>query len=109
MLGNTVSKAVNCLVQLGRERVDCKAFEGLHQGVREAVQSVSVGENAFALHVVQHFAHLLWGILVMLQKRNKLRNGTLEVNVVFPERVIGIDEQRLRAVRLAYVQHRATS
>ena len=109
MLGNTVSKAVDCLVQFGRERVDCKAFEGLHQGVREAVQSVSVGENAFALHVVQHFAHLLWGILVMLQKRNKLRNGTLEVNVVFPERVIGIDEQRLRAVRLAYVQHRATS
>jgi hypothetical protein len=33
----------------------------------------------------------------MIQKRNEIRNRALEINVVFPKRVIGIDEQRLLA------------
>jgi hypothetical protein len=37
---------------------------------------------------------------MMVQKRNEIRDGALEVNVVLPERVIGIDEQRLGTIRM---------
>src|SRR5271170_781338 len=34
----------------------------------------------------------------MIQKRNKLGDRALEINIIFPERVIGIDEQSLGAI-----------
>jgi hypothetical protein len=41
----------------------------------------------------------------MVQKRNEIRNGPLEVNVVLPQRVIGIDEQGLWADRIGTLLH----
>jgi hypothetical protein len=32
---------------------------------------------------------------VVIEKRNEMRDGPLEVNVVLPERVVGVDEERL--------------
>jgi hypothetical protein len=43
---------------------------------------------------------------MMVEKRNKIRDGALEVNVIFPERIIGIDKQRLGAIRI--LRHNAT-
>jgi hypothetical protein len=37
----------------------------------------------------------------MVQERDKISNGSLKVDVVFPQRVIGIDEERLPAIRFA--------
>ena len=65
------------------------------QRVGEAVQAVAVLHDAFALHVVEHFAHLLGRELVMIEKRNKAGDGALEVDVVLPERVVGVDEEGL--------------
>src|SRR5579859_7570211 len=95
-------ESADSFVQSGSERLDCQTLEGLHQRVTEAVQSVAVTDNALALDVIQHFAHLPRGILMMVQKRNEIRDGALEVNVVLPERVIGIDEQRLGAIGILH-------
>ena len=35
---------------------------------------------------------------MMIQERNKVGDGTLKVDVVFPKRIVGIDQQRLRAI-----------
>ena len=43
----------------------------------------------------------------MVQERNKIRNGAFEVNVVFPESVIGVDEQRLPAIGIRTLSHNA--
>jgi hypothetical protein len=64
--------------------------------MREAMQSVPMCHDALALHIVQNFADLLGRKLVMIQERNKLRNGALKVNIIFPERIVGVDEQGLR-------------
>jgi hypothetical protein len=44
----------------------------------------------------------------MVEKRNEICDGALEVNVIFPKRVIGIDEQSLRAVRTRTLSHNVT-
>jgi hypothetical protein len=54
-----------------------------------------MGNDALALHIVENFAYLLGGKLVMIEKRNKLRDGALKVNVILPERVVGVDEEGL--------------
>jgi hypothetical protein len=41
----------------------------------------------------------------MIQKRNKIRDGPLEVNVIFPERIVGVDEQRLSVVGIRTLSH----
>ena len=95
LIGNGVGKAVNLSVQLRRDRFNAQAFEGVDQRMREAVQAIAMCHDAFALHVVEHFAHLLGRELVMIQKGNEAGDGPLEVNVVLPERVVGVDEEGL--------------
>ncbi len=74
---------------------NAQALKRIDQRVREAVQAVAVRDDAFALDVVEHFAHLLGRELVMIEKRNEARDGALEVDVVLPERVVGVDEEGL--------------
>src|SRR5260370_41407268 len=47
------------------------------------------------LHVVQYVAHLSRPHRRMVQKRHKLFERALKVDVVFPQRVVGIDDQVL--------------
>jgi hypothetical protein len=44
----------------------------------------------------------------MVEKRNEICDGAFEINVIFPKRVVGIDEQRLRAVRISTSGHNVT-
>jgi hypothetical protein len=60
-----------------------------------------MGHDALALHIVENFAYLLGRELVVIEKRNKLRDGALEVNVVLPESVVGVDEEGLREQALS--------
>jgi hypothetical protein len=92
-------------VQRGGDRFDCQALESLHQRVTETVQTVTVAYDALALDIIQNLAHLLGRVLVMVQKRNKIRDGPLKVNVVFPERIIGVDEQRLSIIGIKTLSH----
>ena len=45
----------------------------------------------------------------MVQERNEIRNRPLKVDVIFSERVIGVDEQRLPMIRIRTLGHNATS
>ena len=50
----------------------------------EAVQSISVADNALAFDIVKNFANFLGGALAMVQERDEIGDRPLEVNVVFP-------------------------
>src|SRR5947207_97005 len=95
MVGDRVGKAVDLRMQLRRDRLDAQALKGVNQRVRETVQSIPVLHDAFALHLVEHLAHLLGRKLVVIQKRNKASDGPLEIDVVLPERVVSVDEESL--------------
>ncbi len=90
-----MGEAVDLGVQLGRDRLDAKPLESIDQRVRETVQAVSMLHDALALDVVEHFAYLLGREFVMIQERNEEGDGALEVDVVFPECVVGVDEEGL--------------
>ena len=98
MAGNGVGKSVDSFVQGRGQRFDGQAFEGRDQRVRKTMQAVAVADDGLALHLVQHLAHLLRSVLVVIQKRNKVSDGALKVNIVFPECIVGIDQQGLRAI-----------
>jgi hypothetical protein len=63
--------------------------------MRKAVQPVPVLHDAFAFHIVKHFPYLLGRKLVMVEKRNKTDDGLLEINIVFPKSIVGVDEKCL--------------
>src|ERR1700730_9513608 len=86
MIGDAMSKPVDLGVQLRRNRMNAQSFERSDQGVRKAVQAVAMRYDAFALHLVEHLAHLLGREFVVIQKRDEARDGPLEVDVVLPER-----------------------
>ena len=98
MAGDGMGESVDGFVQGRGKRLDRQALEGLDQGMREAVQPVAVGDDGFAFHLVQHFAHLLGAVLVVIQERDEVCDGALKVDVIFPKRIVGIDEQGLCAI-----------
>ena len=73
--------------------------------MREAVQAVSMADYALALHIVQNRANLFGRIFVVVQKGYETSDGAFEIDVVFPQRVIGVDEQGLRAVQFCRLCH----
>jgi len=95
MIGDRVSEAVNLRVQLRRNRLHAEPLERIHQRVGEAMQAIAVGHDAFALHIVENLAHLLGRKFVVVEKGNKLGDRALKVDVVFPERIVGVDEKGL--------------
>src|SRR5215831_6983799 len=92
---NLLRKACHLLVELGCDRERAEPFESVDERVREAVEAVSVLDDALAFDVVEDFADLVGLELVMVQEFDKARDRTLKVDVVFPERVVGIDEKSL--------------
>jgi hypothetical protein len=52
-------------------------------------------DDALAFHIVQNFADLFRRELMMIQERDEPRDRPLEVNIVLPERVVGVDEESL--------------
>lgn len=51
--------------------------------------------DGFMLHPVEMAAHLLGRVDTVVQMGDKIGDRLLKINVVFPEGIIGIDEQSL--------------
>ena len=98
LLGNGQRNAVNRLMQRRRQRLNREPLEGGHQCCRKAVQPIAQLRDVFVLHLVQLVPHLRGSEVPVVQKRDEVRDRTLKVNVVFPQRVVGVDHQRLRAL-----------
>src|SRR6476469_9075748 len=64
----------------------------------KAVHSIAVPDDAVAFDVVQHAAHLLRRVVLVVQELDEVGDGTLEVDVVFPERIVSINQQVLCAI-----------
>src|ERR1700728_2243586 len=59
------------------------------------MHAVAVMANVLSLHVVKHFAHLVWCELVMIQEGDEVGDGPLEIDIIFPKSIVGIDEKVL--------------
>src|SRR5476651_2212079 len=61
----------------------------------KAVDAVSALQNGFPLHIIQKQPHLLSGQMLVVQPFNEPGNGLLKIDVVFPKRVVSVNEQHL--------------
>ena len=59
------------------------------------MQAVAVGEDGCVLDPVEVAADLFGGVDAVIEVGDEAGDGALEVDVVFPERVVGVDEQGL--------------
>ena len=92
---NDAREAEYLLVKLRSDRNGAQAYEGIDQGVSEAVETVSVLDDAFALDIIEDFANMIGSELVVIEEFDEASDGALEVDVVLPERVVGVDEESL--------------
>ena len=61
----------------------------------KAVESVAVGVDGGVLDAVEMAADLFGGVDAVVEVGDEAGDGPLEVDVVLPERVVGVDEQGL--------------
>src|SRR5947209_12415535 len=95
LLGYSACDSMDSLVQSWSDGLNRKPLEGVDQRNHETLQPIAVLLDPFSFHLVQDLAHLLRRKFLMVQKRNEAGDGPLEINIVFPERVISINEQGL--------------
>ena len=93
--GNRLRKGDNPGVLLGRNRAIGKLFEAVDQRSAKALQAVAIFSDRRALAGVQVLANLLAGMNTVIEVRNERGNRPLKVNVVLPERVVRVDQERL--------------
>src|SRR5579872_312324 len=95
---NRMCETSDLPMQLRRNRIETEPFKRIYQRVRKTMQAVAVLCDTFALDVVKNFPHLLWGKFVVIEERNEFRDGSLEVDIVLPQRIVGVDKKVLRLV-----------
>jgi len=70
-------------------------LEAEDEGAAEAVQTVAVGEDGCVFDAIEVAADLFGGVDAVIEVGDEAGDGALEVDVVLPEGVIGVDEQGL--------------
>ena len=95
VVGDGLGKAFDAAVLLGREGRVGELLEAGDEGAAEAVEAVAVGEDGVMLYAVEVAANFFRGVDAMIEVGDEAGDGLLEVDVVLPEGVVGIDEQGL--------------
>ena len=63
--------------------------------MRKAVRTVAMLQDIFFLDRKQHVTHLLRRVMLVVEKADEVADGALKVDIVFPKRIVGVDQQRL--------------
>jgi hypothetical protein len=70
-------------------------LEAGDERLAEAVEAVAVGSDGGVLDLVEMAAYLFGGVDAVVEVGDEAGDGALEVDVVLPEGVVGVDEQGL--------------
>ena len=62
-----------------------------------------MSQDGFALDSIKRLANLGRRVFMVIEEADECSNGALEVDVVFPERIVCIDEQILACGKLRHV------
>jgi hypothetical protein len=95
LVGDGLGEAFDAAVLLFGEGDVGELFEAGDERAAEAVQAVAVGEDSVMLDAVEVAANLFGGVDAVVEVGDEAGDGAFEVDVVFPERVVSVDEQGL--------------
>ena len=102
MLCNGLDEAEDARVFLRGDRRVRQLLEAGHQRAAKALEAVAVRRDRCVLHAVQVGADLLGSVGAVVVLGDKRRNRALDINIVLPQRIVGVEEQGL-AGRLAHL------
>ena len=95
MLGDGLGEAKDALVLFWCDRSVSELLEAVDERATKTVEPVAVGRDGGVFAVVKMLANLFGRVDAMVEVRDKRSDGTLEVDIVLPQRVVRVDEQRL--------------
>ena len=95
MLCNGLDEAENARVFLRGGGGVRQLLKACHQRAAEALEAISVRRDRCMLHAVEVGAHLLGSVGAVVEVGDKRRNRALEINIVLPQRIVGVEEQGL--------------
>ena len=95
LLGDGAGEAFNALALFVGHGRGAEPREAVYQRASETRQAISMGEDSLAFDGVQRLSDLGGRVPVVIQITYEGGDGALEVNIVLPQRIVGIDEQRL--------------
>jgi hypothetical protein len=95
LVGDGLGEAGDALVLGGGDGGVGELLEAGDERLAEAVEAVAVGADGGVFDLVEMAAHLFGGVDAVVEVGDEAGDGALEVDVVFPEGVVGVDEQGL--------------
>ena len=95
MVRDGLGEALNAAVLLVRHRRVGELLEAGNQRAAEAVQAVAVRQDGGVLNAVEMAANLIGSVDAVVEIRDEAGNRPLKVDVVLPQRVVGVDEEGL--------------
>src|SRR5438270_8674149 len=93
MLRNALCETCNRQMNRLSDWLDTQVFECCNKRLCEGFQSIAVDFYVLAFDIINDVAHLSRRQLFVFEEADELSESPLEVDVVFPEGVIGIDEE----------------
>lgn len=109
LVGDRLGEADDAVVFFRRNGAIGKLLETGNERLTEAGQSIATSRDGGPFHGVEPLANLLGVVDTMIEIGDERSDGPLKVDVVLPERVVCVDEQRLiRGVagRMSFADHR---
>jgi hypothetical protein len=98
LVGDGLGEAFDALVLVGGDGSVSELLEAGDEGAAKAVEAVAVSADGGVLDVVEVAAHLFGGVDAVVEVGDETGDGALEVDVVFPEGIVGVDEEGLSTV-----------
>ena len=95
LVGDRLGEAEDAGVLFFGEGAVGQLLEAGDEGLAEAVESVAVGGDGGMLDLVEMAADLFGSVDAVVEVGDERGDGPLEVDVVLPEGVVGVDEERL--------------
>jgi hypothetical protein len=85
------------------ERVFTELLEAGNQGLAETGQTIAISGDRGVLAFIEALADLGWGVDAVVEVGDERGDGPLEVDVVLPEGVVGVEEQGLLSKHLKII------
>ena len=95
LIGDGLSEAFDAAVFLVGEGHVGELLETSDERAAKAVEAIAVGADGGVLDAIEVLADLFGGVDTVVQVGDEAGDGLLEVDVVLPEGIVGVDEQGL--------------
>ena len=95
LIGDGLGEAFDAAVLFRGQGNVGELLEAGDEGSAEAVQTIAVGDDGGVLDMVEMVADFFGGVDAVIEVGDEAGNGALEVDIVLPKRVVGVDQEGL--------------